>query len=420
MKFIPNRIKDYIVVRLFAVFIKAYLPLIVASLLSLAVFFKNAKLLFYISSVIIVVSLMVINVLVAVYWRYFISTARKVYIKVANFLAFISMSGITFALGIMIPFLFLNRLEDDFNNRQIIDTGLSFDLRAFLIVIFIGLLSLIALRYANKFFKLRARNLLINRDLTDQLYKYKIIRKLENFYQCFYSFGLSTVEKVIFNKDVKEVIRKSKYILIYLLIQHAITIGSTLYFYFATKPITVEDSIISSKIFSVLTISSVFIIAFVSKISFRNHINIEDDFEVLQKYNIKFEKKSVIKAKTRIISSMISPKIYLLFSVFVLVAIVRFNFYLALIYIFSAIEVIFIKKTLELWSVKSVNGLNSNSELMSQINGVVIIINIISFITVYKLTDKLHYLLGHLLLILVTAGTYLFHLYIYNTKNQKG
>jgi hypothetical protein len=418
MKFIPNKASDYIITRVCMIFIKAYLPLILPSILTLGTFFVNSKLIFYLSSFLLIISTIIINVCIAIYWRYFTNTAIKTYVRVVRILFFICMLFLFILTSFYTPIYILSNYEASFRHRNA-RSIIELNIYILLIIMLICLLAYVIFTYTKKNLKLRARILIINREFTIRIHTNKILNKIEKFYESVYSINLSPLEKNIFYKDLKETIRKNKYTFFFISLYQFINVISVLFFNFADEINTAETSVLASKLLTSIVIGQILLSYFISK-SFEMNINIENDFEVLEKYNIKFNKNSLINVKARLLSAIVFPKIYFVFYILILSSIIRLNNYLALFYLLSMIQLIFIRKTMELWRVKVLNELNSKSEVIKFISVLGILTTISLFFMVYSCTDKTNYLQGQLVLIIITYIMFMFHWIINNVRAKRG
>ena len=420
IKFIPNKTSNYIILRLFMIFTKVYLPVIIPSILTLGIFFVNSKPIFYVCSALFIVATIIINVLLSLFLRYFTNTAKIVYVKISNFLFSIFIFVLFLLTSFYTPIWILSNVEASLkhpNIRSIIEiNGL-----ALLLFILIAIFVLVTFKYSIDYLNVRARRLIFNRQFPISINERIVEKKIERLYKRVYSIHLSTLEKNIFNKDVKEIIRESKYSFLFVVINQILNISIVLFFNFSERTNTVEGSIIMSKLITVIVIGQMLIAVFISKATFEKHINIENDFDILGKYNIKFTKNNVIKAKIRLLSTIVFPKIYLIFSILIVVSIIRLNSFLALIYLLSMLQIIFIKKTMELWRVKSINGLNSKSEVIKPLNVLGMFGIIFCYVYIYNMNlDKLNYIHGQLILIFLTAIVYIFHSLVNNSKGVEG
>ena len=84
------------------------------------------------------------------------------------------------------------------------------------------------------------------------------------------------------------------------------------------------------------------------------------------------------------------------------------------------IQLIFIKKTMELWQVKAINRWNSNNEILKIINSLSLIGGIMAFVSVFRTIESVFYIKGQLVLIVITATIYMYNLLINNRKDSMG
>ncbi len=191
---------------------------------------------------------------------------------------------------------------------------------------------------------------------------------------------------------------------------HIFIFLSVLFLNFIDPVDSIEGAVSMNRILTGLMIVQT-IFCLIGSIGFKNHITIENDLELLKKYNISFLNSDVIRAKTRILSAIVFPKLYLIFAILILSNVFQVNGYLSFLYFLSAIQVIIIKKTLELWRVKEANNMNSKNAIINFISMTLIMVSIVCFIVIYR-NDYETYLIGQTFLIGVTIINYLFHLII--------
>lgn len=421
IKFIPDRINDYIILRVYMIFIKAYLPIITASILIFKDVVSNSDLIFYIGSLLIIISIICINVVIAIFYKYFFNTLKEIHLKIGNFFVFVYISSIfLFGSGVT-PIWYLENRFHDINSAGIITSEIEIKDLELLIISLVLALSLVLSKFTKDFLKLKGRVLILERVLSINANKNKIRNKTESFLEKVYSINLSNIERRIFSKDIKLVIRENKYSLLFIILLQVINIGSVLFFYFAEKIQTIELSIISCKLFTGMVIMQILIASFIAKTTLEKNVNIENDFQVLKNYNIKFRKKSLIKVKTKVLSAIVFPKIISVFCIIILSSlIINLSSYLALIYLLAMIQLIFIKETMELWQVKSINKLNNNSTIIETVNIFAVFGAIMAFISVFKITESGAYIKGQLVLIVITAIIYMYNLLINNRKDKYG
>lgn len=421
IKFIPDRINDYIILRVYMIFMKAYLPIITSSILIFKGVVSNLDLIFYIMSLLIIVSIICINVIIAIFYKYFFNTLKEIHLKIGNFFVFIYISSVFLFGSGFTPIWYLENRFHNINSAGIITSEIEIKNLEILIIILILTLSLMLSKFTKDFLKLKGRVLILERVLSINVNKNKIRNKIQSFYEKIYSINLSNIERRIFSKDIKLVIRENKYSLLFIILLQVINIGTVIYFYFADNTKTIEIFIVICKVSTGLVITQILGSSFVAKTTLEKNVNIENDFEVLKNYNIKLKKRSIIKGKTRLLSAIVFPKIISVFSILILSSlIINLSSYLALIYLFAMIQLIFIKETMELWQVKSINKLNNNSTIIETVNIFAVFGAIMAFISVFKIAESGAYIKGQLVLIAITAIIYMYNLLINNRKDKYG
>jgi len=418
IKFIPDRINDYITLRVLMIFIKSYLPIVTASILIFKDVVSNSNIIFYIGSLLIIVSIIFANVLIAIFYKYFSNTVKERYLKIGNFFVFIYISSLVLFVS-TVPIWYLENIFHSVNSDGIITSEIKIKGIEILLIILVIILVLVLSKFTKDFLKLKGRVLILERVLTINENKNTIRNTIESFIEKVYSIKLSNIERSVFAKDIKLAIRESKYSLLFIILLQVINIGFILFFYFAEKIQTSEVSIMSCKIFTGMLIMQILAACFITRTTLEKNINIENDFQVLKNYNIRFRKKSLIKVKTRFLSAIVSPKIILVFSILILGSlIVNVSSYLALIYLLAMIQLIFINKTMELWQVKAINKWNSNNEILKIINSLSLLGGIYAFIYVFRITESDAYVKGQLVLIVITAVIYMYNLLVNNKKDN--
>lgn len=421
IKFIPDRINDYIILRVFMILIKSYLPIITSSILIFKDVVSNSNLIFYIGSLLIIISIICINVVIAIFYKYFSNTVKEIHLKIGNFFVFIYISSLFLFGSGLTPIWYLENRFHNMNSAGIITNKIEIQGLGFLIIILVLALSLVFSKFTKDFLKLKGRILILERVLSINRNKNKIRNKTESFLEKVYSINLSNIERSIFEKDIKLVIRENKYSLLFIILLQVINIGSVLFFYFAEKIQTIELSILSCKLFTGMVIMQILIASFMAKTTLEKNVNIENDFQVLKNYNIKFRKTNLIKVKTKVLSAIVFPKITPVFAILIVSSlIINSNRYLALVYILAMIQLIFIKKTMEIWQVKAINRWNSNNEILKIINSLCLIGGIMAFIYVFRITESVFYIKGQIVLIVITATIYMYNLLLNNRKDKYG
>lgn len=414
--FITDKASDYILLRLFMIFIKTYLPVLIGSVVAVGIFFEGSEKIYYICSLPTVIGVIIFNILAAVYGRCFINTAKRISVKVAGTIFFIYVMFLFVGVSVYLPIYIFSNLEV-LLREHVVRRTIDLHPTALLFFILITVFIVVIWKYARESLNAKSRILILNRDVSLSYSTSKTTELLWEIYQR-HSFNLISFEKEIFYKDGKEIIRENKYAVFSVKLIQILFYVFILFIHFSEDLASFETSASISKFVTFLIIAQLPSVAFMSN-SFEKHLNIKNDFEVLQKFNLRFQKIDLIRAKTRVLSAVVFPKIHLIFFVLILSSVFQQHISLALIYMLSAIQVFFIKNTLVLWKVKSINGLNSKSGMIDSLNMIVFFVVLWSFGWVYLNTPTLEtYLQGQFILIALTALTYVFHMTCNNLKRD--
>lgn len=419
LKFIPDKARDYINTRLLMFFLKLHLPILVPSLLTIALFIeKDFRLVYSLCSLAIIICVLVWDVLTAVALRYFFIACSKYFVQIFRVGAFI----FTFALFILTagygPVYIMSNLEISLEGevtRQLVSTNsLMFLAPTIVIVLMTFLLYKSILGRDSRNFK----RLIISRE-----YSYspsKVAAFITAYFQRFYAFLLPPVAKEIYVKDVREIARDNRYSLFFITFYHIIGVVLVFFIHFSEVK-SVHQAALTSQIVTIIVISYVIVSAFTSG-AFKEQVAIRKDKQVLEKFNIKISMQQEVVAKRRLLASIVFPSTIFIFAILILSSLVFSNLSLACMYIFSAVQIALIKGTMVLWRVKSMNNLNNKSEVISFVQLTIMLILLISYIIVYQLAYQIRevHFLGHLVLILMTAVLYLFNSKVNISKSLRG
>ena len=413
LKFVPKKFNVYIILRVLMIFIKVYLPGITLSILSFKDSIINPNYIFYICSVMLIVSSIFLNVIIAIFYRYLLSVVNKRIYKLINFISFIYINSLLIYLATITPIRFLTNLERYLKNDYIIINKIHINFFQIILIMIIFIISIISIKSLNNFLKIRGRNLIFIKNANVDKKSNKVTTLIESYCEKVYSLYFSNIEKSLFIKDIKEVIRENKYTLLSICLGYVIESGLVLFFFFADKINSIEISIMSCKLSLGIMIFTIIISYFSGRASSERNINIDKDYEVLKNYNIGITMNGVIKVKTKVLSAIVFPKVLSIFSIIIISSLVIYsNTYLALIYFISMIQLLFLKETIQLWIVKSINKLNSNKITIQMLNAALISITFGILIYVYVTKEKIQFIYGQLMLLGILICLYLFNLFI--------
>lgn len=85
VKFVPKKFNVYIILRVLMIFIKTYLPVITLSILIFKDIFINPIYIFYICSLAFIISIIFLNVIISILYRYLLNIVNKL----INFITFL-------------------------------------------------------------------------------------------------------------------------------------------------------------------------------------------------------------------------------------------------------------------------------------------------------------------------------------------
>lgn len=418
IKFVPDRVNSYIILRVFMIFMKIYLPIITSSIIIFKDVIANLNCILYICCLLITALIICINVSIAIYYKYYSNIVSEMFLNVGNFFIFILISSLFIFEAIYTPIWYIENLVKNMKNNSININKIEINHYEIFIIILVLALLIVMFKFIKNFLYLKGRVLIFQRTY-GKINSNKITNRIEAFYDKVYSINFSNIEKIIFSNDVKVLIRENKYSLIFTISLQLINIGFILFLYFSDNIKTIEASILSCKLLTGIEILQILISCFCVKTTFEKNVNLSNDFRVLKNYNIKFTKKSIIKVKTQLLSAIVFPKITSIFSILILSSlIINSNVYLSLIYLLSMIQLLFIKKTMELWYVKSINKLNNNNAIIKIVNVLALFGAVINLIYVYWCTEKVSYIKGQVLFIAITVIIYLYNLRINNSRDN--
>lgn len=422
IKFVPNKLNIYIILRVLTIFIKIYMPAITLSILSFKDSIINSNYIFYIYSVMLIISGIFFNVIIAIFYRYLLTVANKRIYKVINFISFIYISSLFVYQSFIAPIRYFENIDRHLKNDYIAIDKIHITFFQIILIITIFIISIIGIKSLNSFLKIRGRNLIFIKNANVDKKSNKVTKLIESYCEKVYSFYFSNIEKSIFMKDIKEIIRENKYILLFMCLVHVINSGSSLFFFFADSSInSVEIAIISNKLLFSLSVFQIAISYFCGRASFTNNINIDTDYEVLKNYNIRITMDGVIKVKTRVLSAIVFPKVLSIFSIIIISSLIIYsNTYLALIYFIAMIQLLFLKEIIMLWIVKSINKFNNNKKIIEILNTILISSTFGILVYVYFSTEKIEFLYGQLMLLVILIGLYLFNLFINKERINVG
>lgn len=358
LKFIPEKTPQFIKLRLLLFVTKFQLPLLLFTVVFLSFFIERT---YYKLLLLLFIPLMInIQIGAAIWIRYCMNTLKRLTLQILQVITFISFISfvsyiVFFGAGPLLEALASLLSNGEYPSYQMTP---SFILPAVLIVAWLAVvLSLTSNR-------LNLKILLRNRDLSFEINT----NKLERMYTGVYGFGLSHLQKILFEKDVKHIMRNSKVMLVMLGLTQMIYF-SIMTFFFLTIPEMhdPEASIFMSWFY--LAFFMVFII-FNGILIMPNeeYTGLKNDFDVGKSYHIDLSKNQFIDVKSRILQAFVFPNITIIYTVFIVTLLILSEYTVALIYFLNYLQLFVFIRAWGLWVVKSKNQMNSTKELIGYVN----------------------------------------------------
>lgn len=399
LKFIPERIPHFIKLRLLFFVIKFQLPSFIFTVTLLSFFIERN---YYVLLLFILILLLInLQITGAIWLRYWMNTWRRLTLQtwqVSLFLGFISFIN-WFSFSAAEPVL--EALENILMNREAYSLHQIDPSHISIIISIVAVISVASSLFINRInFKILMRN----RDLSFALKT----RNLERILVRVYGLGLSKIQKILFAKDIKQLARHSKAMLVMHGLMHLTYIGMMTFFFLDFSEINLE--IFMSRFYLVFFL--IFIIfAGVTIMPNKEYTGFKNDFDVAKSYHIHLSKSQLVHVKTRLLQAIVFPKLTIIYAGFIITLLILDEYTLSLIYFINYWQLLVFVKAWSLWIVKSANQMNHPSELISYINfGLILAFFILFGQALSRPIESLFIFQGLVLLMLIVL--YCFHLFI--------
>ncbi|QAS60168.1 hypothetical protein [Clostridium septicum] len=215
VKFVPQKFNVYIILRVLMVFIKTYLPIITLSILTFKDIFINPVYIFYICSLAFIISIIFLNVIIAILYRYLLNIVNKLIYKLINFITFIYITSLVIYQSTVTPIWYLESLERYLKKEDLILNKIDINFFQIMLILIIFILSIMSINFLKNFLKIRGRNLIFIKNISVNEKSNKITKVIEDYCEKVYSIYFSNIEKSFFVKDIKEAVRTNKYSLFF-------------------------------------------------------------------------------------------------------------------------------------------------------------------------------------------------------------
>lgn len=401
IKFIPTKVSQFIKLRLFFFFIKFFLPIIIFNFIFISFYIEKN----YLILIILMISMIIIinlQVYVSVIIRYCINRMRRFPLKILQvslFLVFVGYSAL---------FIFTNTerllyiLEGFLENAKYAH----YTVNSLYIIGIATIISVTLLVLKVILNQLNLNHLIHNRNLSFDVNT----GLLEWIHKKTYGINLSKVQMLLFEKDIKCVIRNSKVFLFLLSLVHLVILGTMTFFFLALNDLN-ETGIFMSKLYLVFTICQITFMGILS-IPNKEFTDFKKDFKVLNNYHIKLSDTKMVIVKTRLLEAFIFPKIFIIYVTYIITVLILGEYTLALVYLINYLHCFFLVKTFSLWLVKRENKLNNKNRFLGYINIGLIVVFLILLTQVLDSTMQ-YFMLLQVLLLGILIVQYCFHLFVF-------
>lgn len=408
LKFIPEKTPQFIKLRLLLFMTKLQLPILLFTVIFLSFFIERSYFVFLL--VILIPLLINLQITGAIWLRYWMNTLKRLTLQIWQvilFLGFVSFFiWFTFQSSEPVFDAIANVLmANEFHQLYQVDA--SYIIRGISIVTVISVVSSLFINRINFKVLIRNRNLSfeINTD------------KLEKLYTRVYGFGLSHIQKILFEKDVKQIMRNSKVMLVMLGITQMMYFGFMTFFFLTVPEMhDPEASIFMSRFYLVFFMGFIILYGILIMAN-EEYTGLKNDFDVGKSYHIDLSKNQFIDVKSRLLQAFAFPKITLIYTVFIVTLMILGEYAVAFIYLLNFLQLFVFIKAWSLWIVKTKNQMNSTKELIGYVNFGLILA--FFFTLGQALSRPIEDLfLYQVLVLLILAVLYIFHRFINKDFNS--
>lgn len=406
LKFLPTKIPQFVKIRLFLFIMKLYFPVLLFSTVLLSFFIEEN---YFVLMVLMISSVFIINlqICLSILIRYYMNTLRRLPLQIlqVGLLLIFTVCGSLYILFGTI--LLLEMLEDLLDN--IVYAQLSIDsLYVFSTVFVIAIISIVLKLIIDR---LHLNVLFHNRNLGFELKT----AMAEKAHWKIYGLFLSKTQKVLFEKDIKHVMRDSKVMLFVLGLNHLVIFGIMIFPLFMVTEIN-ENDIFIIKLFFMFMIGQMILMGLIS-MGNKDFTSSESDFDVVEGYHITLPKRGIIDVKVKLLKAFVFPKLTVIYAILMIKVLIMNEYTLALLVLFNYIQCYLFAKTWGLWIVKEANKMNSQNQILYFVNAGLIMAFLIVLMQAFNGTIE-NLFLFQILLLGMLALLYCFHLFVFKDNNK--
>lgn len=356
LKFFPEYTMNFILLQVLAKIIKWYTPFCLFCITLLGMYTEISFLMYSLFSILFYCTILLFQVALTFLLKFLKNCLRMGFIKAFQLLSFIFFLYGTSFLSLESTFLILKRL----------DTGVVWidkfpavytNLFNWLTLFSVSLSTIFILTYVYKKGSQQVGLFIWQR----QLYRASSTVWVENVINRFYSLNMSNTEKILFEKDVKNHLRGNRYMVFYMVILQLVYLGSVIYI----RVLFGQDQTLFEHLeFSRMVLGWILIQQFiVGGLTFhaKEQLEIGRDQQLLCVYQIEISNEHLVTIKSRLLTVLFFPKIGILFGGFIMWEMAQGQYRVMVEYMYVWAVCWMIQRTVVLWRVKEINGLNSQS-----------------------------------------------------------
>lgn len=356
LRFFPEYTMDFIFLQVLVKAIKWYTPLCMFCLTLLGIYMEISFSMYSLFSILFYCTILLFQVALAFLLRLLRNCLRMGFIKVFQILSFISFLYATSFLSLESTFLILKHLDTGVVSIDKVPAVYT-NLFNWLTLFIVALLSIFIITYAYKKGSQQIGLFIWQR----QLYRAFSTVWVENLLNRFYSLNMSNTEKILFEKDLKDTLRENRYMVFYMVILQLVYLGSVIYI----RVLFGQDQTLFEHLeFSRMVLGWILIQQFiVGGLTFhsKEQLEIDKDQQLLCDYQIEISNEQLVTIKSRVLTVLFFPKIGILFGGFIMWEMAQGQYRVMVEYLYVWVVCWMIERTLALWRVKEINGLNSQS-----------------------------------------------------------
>ncbi|WP_217587638.1 hypothetical protein [Lentibacillus saliphilus] len=376
LTFIPTKVASFVMRRLFFFFTKAYVPVLIFSVVFLSYFVPGNGLLFMITFVTSVVIIVYFQVYLAMMIRYVTNTMNAVLLQTFQ-VVFFSLSFMYLLFFWMLSGIYVLETLEDYFDGAIMP---AIQVNPFYFSILMMIVAMIAFCFMLCIKRVHITTLIPNRNLSLNL----PTARMEQLFQRLYGAGLSDVQTLLFAKDIKDVFRNSKVLITTFGLYHVINMVFMSVFFFLS--LRTDPGLFIAK-FYLGWILGLLVFVFLLSAGYKDILDIRHDEDVLKSYHIPLSKLEVILAKTNVLRAFISPKITSMYVVFIVSLLIMNAYTLAAIFLFNYLQCFLWRKIFELWRVKQANDKMFRGHVMfSVVNVMLILVSVYVLLQLFSST----------------------------------